>query len=105
MRAGYTIAFLVAIATYGLREDFYKFSPLQRLLSKPEHSQEEADDIWTLSTNTFAPGHYQTAPYVANGYFGQTLPTEGVGYWVENDGSLNDMFQIPYPTPSLQSYT
>ena len=43
----------------------------------------------TISTNTFCPNHFSTAPYIANGYFGQTLPSEGVGYWIERrpDGS------------------
>lgn len=44
---------------------------------------------WTLTTETFTPNRYQCAPYVSNGYFGQTLPAEGAGYWVERkaDGS------------------
>lgn len=42
---------------------------------------------WLLETTTFTPNHFQTAPYVANGYFGQTLPSEGVGYWVERDAN------------------
>lgn len=44
---------------------------------------------WTVSTDTFCPNHFRTAPYVANGYFGQTLPSESVGYWIEKraDGS------------------
>lgn len=51
---------------------------------------------WTVTTKAFLPNHYQGAPYVSNGYFGQALPTEGVGYWVEKkpDGSpaLNGEF-------------
>ena len=45
---------------------------------------------WTISTDTFCPNHFSTAAYVANGYFGQTLPSEAVGYWTEKrpDGSL-----------------
>ncbi|KAH6699031.1 family 65 glycoside hydrolase [Leptodontidium sp. MPI-SDFR-AT-0119] len=44
---------------------------------------------WTVSTDTFCPNHFRTAPYVANGYFGQALPSESVGYWIEKraDGS------------------
>jgi hypothetical protein len=44
---------------------------------------------WTLTTDTYAPNHYQTAPYVANGYFGQALPSEGVGYWIERNFSAS----------------
>jgi hypothetical protein len=45
---------------------------------------------WTVSTDTFCPNHFSTAPYVSNGYFGQSLPSEAVGYWIEKrpDGSL-----------------
>ncbi|KAL7940181.1 glycoside hydrolase family 65 protein [Trichoderma barbatum] len=46
-----------------------------------------ASDPWTLSTNQFTANHYQSSPYVANGYFGQRLPAEGVGYWVYQDHS------------------
>lgn len=44
---------------------------------------------WVLTTNTFKPNHYQSAPYVSNGYFGQALTAEGTGYWVykKTDGS------------------
>lgn len=44
---------------------------------------------WLLYTNTFVPNRYQKAPRVANGYFGQTLPAEGVGYCIQRaeDGS------------------
>jgi hypothetical protein len=38
---------------------------------------------WTISTRIFCPNQFSTAPYVANGYFGQALPSESVGYWVE----------------------
>lgn len=37
---------------------------------------------WTLSTSTLIPNHYQTQPYVANGYHGSRIPAEGIGYWV-----------------------
>lgn len=46
-------------------------------------------DDWVLETRTFLPNHYQTAPYVSNGYFGQSLPSEGVGYWIERDENGN----------------
>ncbi|KAK5988351.1 Periplasmic/secreted acid trehalase ATH1 [Cladobotryum mycophilum] len=44
---------------------------------------------WVLTTESFTPNRYQSAPYVSNGYFGQTLPAEGTGYWIERlpDGS------------------
>lgn len=37
---------------------------------------------WVLSTTTFIPNHYQTQPYVANGYHGSRVPAEGIGFWV-----------------------
>ncbi len=49
-------------------------------------SQEDLDD-WVMSTNTFRPNEYQTYPYVANGYFGQSLPAEGSGYWIQKNES------------------
>jgi hypothetical protein len=49
------------------------------------HQQKHPD--WLLETTAFTPNHFQTAPYVANGYFGQTLPSEGVGYWIERDAN------------------
>ena len=45
---------------------------------------------WTLATESYTPNHYQTAPYVANGYFGQALPSEGVGYWIERNFSASE---------------
>jgi hypothetical protein len=45
---------------------------------------------WTLTTDKFDPNHYQTAPYVSNGYFGQALPSEGVGYWIERNFSASE---------------
>ena len=47
--------------------------------SQPCHD----DAKWMLCTDAFVPNHYQTAPYVSNGYFGQTLPSEGMGYWIQ----------------------
>lgn len=44
-------------------------------------------DPWILTTNQFIANRYQTSPYVANGYFGQRLPAEGVGYWIYQDHS------------------
>lgn len=42
---------------------------------------------WILSTKQFVGNRYQNSPYVANGYFGQRLPAEGVGYWTYRDDS------------------
>lgn len=47
---------------------------------------------YTLRINNFTPNQYQAAPYVSNGYLGQALPAEGVGYWV---------FQNEDGTPAL----
>ncbi|KAH8588922.1 family 65 glycoside hydrolase [Bisporella sp. PMI_857] len=41
------------------------------------------DETWLLCTDSFVPNRYQTAPHVANGYFGQSLPAEGAGYWIQ----------------------
>jgi hypothetical protein len=52
---------------------------------KPEqynHHQSD-DETWLLCTDSFVPNRYQTAPHVANGYFGQSLPAEGAGYWIQ----------------------
>jgi hypothetical protein len=45
---------------------------------------------WSISTSTFCPNRFSTAPYVANGYFGQALPSESTGFWIEKraDGSV-----------------
>lgn len=40
---------------------------------------------WILETNEFGPNQYQRTPYVSNGYIGQRLPAEGVGYWIDID--------------------
>ena len=72
-----------------------KPTALQKYLSSVKDSctnlqQGTFDSVtWTISTNTFCPNHFQTGPYVANGYFGQALPSEAVGYWTEKhpDGS------------------
>ncbi|PKX99836.1 glycoside hydrolase family 65 protein [Aspergillus campestris IBT 28561] len=53
-----------------------------------------------LCTDSFLPNHYQTAPYVSNGYFGQTLPSEGMGYWVqrgENGSFTNNSWPLDQP--------
>ncbi|VUC29886.1 unnamed protein product [Clonostachys rosea] len=50
---------------------------------------------YTLKNNKFTPNQYQAAPYVSNGYFGQALPAEGVGYWV---------FQNEDGTPALNGW-
>ncbi|RFU27066.1 hypothetical protein B7463_g9262, partial [Scytalidium lignicola] len=41
------------------------------------------------STRVPYPNHFQAYPYVANGYFGQTLPAEGVGYWIQSNRSAD----------------
>lgn len=41
---------------------------------------------WILETNEFVPNQYQRTPYVSNGYIGQRLPAEGVGYWIDING-------------------
>lgn len=51
------------------------------------HGDKQHHPDWLLETTRFMPNHFQTAPYVANGYFGQTLPSEGVGYWIERDAN------------------
>jgi hypothetical protein len=43
------------------------------------------DWSWVLETNEFVPNQYQRTPYVSNGYIGQRLPAEGVGYWIDVD--------------------
>ncbi|KAH8802506.1 family 65 glycoside hydrolase [Xylogone sp. PMI_703] len=55
---------------------------LQRLLQQPPSYN---PDEWLLQTSTFRPNHFQSYPNVANGYFGQTLPAEGVGYWIQRN--------------------
>ncbi|OIW27858.1 glycoside hydrolase family 65 protein [Coniochaeta ligniaria NRRL 30616] len=54
-------------------------------------------DSWTLSTDTFTANHYQSSAYVANGYFGQRLPAEGVGYWIYRDDSNGGYLQNSWP--------
>ncbi|KAH8898477.1 glycoside hydrolase family 65 protein [Thozetella sp. PMI_491] len=60
-----------------------------------DNSYEPSD--WTLSTDDFVPNHYQSSPYVANGYFGQRLPVEGVGYWVYRDNSTGGYLLDSWP--------
>lgn len=59
----------------------------------------EDSDHWILSTMQFIANRYQNSPYVANGYFGQRLPAEGVGYWTYQDNStgsyvLNCLYSV-----------
>lgn len=86
---GILIALLASLAVYRLPGLFDKLG--QRAGSSADIDRE----AWILTTDTFQPNHYQAAPYVANGYFGQTLPAEGVGFWAfkKDDGSpdLNGM--------------
>lgn len=48
------------------------------------------EDSWTLTSTRLVPNSFQHRPYVANGYFGQNLPAEGVGYWVDRNDSDYD---------------
>lgn len=43
------------------------------------------DWSWVLETNEFVPNQYQRTPYISNGYIGQRLPADGVGYWIDID--------------------
>ncbi|KAI5460919.1 Six-hairpin glycosidase-like protein [Mariannaea sp. PMI_226] len=52
---------------------------------------------WILTTDSFVPNRYQNSPYVANGYFGQRLPAEGVGYWVYKDESTQEDLLNSWP--------
>ncbi|KAL6852094.1 carbohydrate-binding module family 32 protein [Trichoderma novae-zelandiae] len=54
-------------------------------------------DSWLLSTDQFQGNHYQRSPYVANGYFGQRLPAEGVGYWIYRNESTGDYLLNSWP--------
>lgn len=65
------------------------FSSIKNSCSNLKHGS--FDPVtWSISTNIFCPNRFSTAPYVANGYFGQALPSESIGYWIEKraDGSL-----------------
>ncbi|KAH7175308.1 glycoside hydrolase family 65 protein [Dactylonectria macrodidyma] len=57
----------------------------------------DSEDAWTLSTDTFLSNHYQSSPYVANGYFGQRLPAEGAGYWIYRDDSTGGYIANSWP--------
>ncbi|KAL7898809.1 glycoside hydrolase family 65 protein [Trichoderma sp. SZMC 28014] len=54
-------------------------------------------DPWILSTEQFIGNRYQNSPYVANGYFGQRLPAEGVGYWTYRDDSTGGYVLNSWP--------
>ena len=54
------------------------------------HGGAAHSDPWLLSTDQFQGNHYQSSPYVANGYFGQRLPAEGVGYWIYRNESTGE---------------
>jgi len=57
------------------------------------HNITDYDPVsWTLSTETLITNHYQTQPYVANGYHGSRVPAEGIGYWVKLPGN-----RVPEP--------
>ena len=57
-------------------------------LRNPQASKVQADN-WIMQAAGFSPNQFQTYPYVANGYFGQTLPAEGVGYWIQKNRSTD----------------
>ena len=61
----------------------------QSWLSQKEHqvNSQKGDDDWLMQTENFRPNEFQACPYVSNGYFGQTLPAEGVGYWIQQNRS------------------
>ncbi|KAB5585706.1 glycoside hydrolase family 65 protein [Coniochaeta sp. 2T2.1] len=78
----------------------------------PPSGRSSADwdsDPWTLSTTTFTPNHYQSSAYVANGYFGQRLPAEGVGYWTyldeANGGYLQNSWPLDQPRATFGTIT
>ena len=50
--------------------------------SRPADIAEYDAETWTLGTHAMLPNTYQAQPYVANGYHGSRLTSEGVGYWV-----------------------
>lgn len=64
---------------------------------KAEHTFANGTDEWSMQTELFSSNEFQAYPYVSNGYFGQTLPAEGLGYWVQQNRSTTK------GTPSLNS--
>lgn len=67
---------------YGIHWQLYSSS---NEASNPSHLPEIDKWSWILETNEFVPNQYQRTPYVSNGYIGQRLPAEGVGYWIDID--------------------
>lgn len=88
-------------AVFSSAQQIFGLDPVQTLYDRigiyepqdqipPQEGAAVFDPVtWTLTTNKFDPNHYQTAPYVSNGYFGQALPSEGVGYWIERNFSAS----------------
>jgi hypothetical protein len=66
------------------------FLPVAVAIALLTYEGSATSDPWLLSTNQFQGNHYQNSPYVANGYFGQRLPAEGVGYWIYRNESTGD---------------
>lgn len=60
---------------------------LWRALGRELHKTLYADE-WLMQSRVFNQNKFQAYPYVSNGYFGQTLPAEGVGYWVQQNKSF-----------------
>ena len=57
--------------------------------SQPAKATSPNQEDWLLTSEDFTPNVYQSNPYVANGYFGQSLPAEGSGYWVQRNLSAH----------------
>lgn len=75
------------------RQDSHESTISQQQILQEQPTQ--IDYEWVMLTETFQPNHYQANPYVANGYFGQTLPAEGVGYWIQkNDGIPGEAWSV-----------
>jgi hypothetical protein len=57
---------------------------------------------WLMQTTVLSQNEFQAYPYVSNGYFGQTLPAEGVGYWVQqNKSTASGGFSVNSLCPSI----
>ncbi|RPA98401.1 hypothetical protein L873DRAFT_1687777 [Choiromyces venosus 120613-1] len=62
---------------------------------QPHNITDYDPESWTLSTKTLITNHYQTQPYVANGYHGSRIPAEGIGYLVlKNNSNRNGVWPI-----------
>ena len=70
---------------------------LMTLLGSTQAEASYDPPSWTLETDAFIPNHYQSSPYVANGYFGQRLPAEGVGHWVYRNATGSELLNCTQP--------